>query len=527
MWKIDRRWIMAVLLPMLFVTVSCERNVEIHGQRLMPKAKTAPVEKEEALESGTLEIEEESEENNTLFDLVYEIKEESTIDLADIKERGEIIALTGYSHTGYFLYKGTPMGYEYDLLKNLADHLGVKLNIKVVDSKDKMFEMLRKGEGDIIASNLLVTKNKRPYIEFTHHHNTSRQVLVQKKPKNWRQMTASEVNKVLIKDLLDLGNKDVHVIKSSPYVMRLRNLSNEIGSNINIIEEDTNTGVEDLIQAVAEGEIEYTIADENIAMLNQSYYADLDISTPISFSQKQAWAVRKNSPELLEAVNDWVLRMKNKPFYYVIYNKYFKLKKGLDQQIKCSREMTCGKNLSPYDTIIQKHATEIGWDWRLLASLIYQESRFDPKARSWAGASGLMQLMPATAKEFGAHDPFDPEQAIAAGAKYLKWLDNYWSNKVEDPDERLKFILASYNVGQAHVADAVRLAKKYKKQPDVWDDNVAYFVLNKSKPKYSNDPVVKYGYCRGSEPFNYVKSILNRYNHYQNLLQEEVALPNS
>jgi membrane-bound lytic murein transglycosylase F len=169
--------------------------------------------------------------------------------------------------------------------------------------------------------------------------------------------------------------------------------------------------------------------------------------------------------------------------------------------------------------MIIKHAKELGWDWRLLASLIYQESHFDPKAKSWVGASGLMQLMPATAEFFGAQDVNDPIQSLKAGTSYIKWLDNYWKAKVPDRNERIKFIMASYNVGQEHVADAQRLAIKYKRNPERWDDNVAYFILQKSKQQFCHDPVVKYGYCRGTEPFNYVNEILDRYEHYKKLIR--------
>jgi membrane-bound lytic murein transglycosylase F len=190
--------------------------------------------------------------------------------------------------------------------------------------------------------------------------------------------------------------------------------------------------------------------------------------------------------------------------------------------VKCAKTEMCGRNISPYDKLIVRHAKEIGWDWRLLASLIYQESQFNPKAKSWAGASGLMQLMPATAENFGAANLEDPIQSLRAGTSYLKWLDKYWEKRVPDKNERLKFIMASYNVGQEHVADAQRLAKKYNKDPEVWDDNVAYFLLQKSSAKYCSDPVVKYGYCRGAEPFEYVNNILARYEHYKKLIKEEV-----
>ena len=174
-----------------------------------------------------------------------------------------------------------------------------------------------------------------------------------------------------------------------------------------------------------------------------------------------------------------------------------------------------GKQISPYDDMIKMAARDLGWDWELLAALIFEESRFDPKADSWVGAKGLMQLMPATAREFGAVDPEDAQQSISAGVKYLKWLDQFWLDRVPDPQERLKFVLASYNVGQAHVLDARKLTAKHGKNSTIWDNNVAYYLLKKSDPEFYNDPVVTAGYCRGHEPVNHVSEILSRAEKYK------------
>ena len=163
---------------------------------------------------------------------------------------------------------------------------------------------------------------------------------------------------------------------------------------------------------------------------------------------------------------------------------------------------------------MKKYADEIGWDWRLLASQAFQESRFNPTARSWAGATGLLQLMPPTAREFGVKDMNDPEQNVAGAVRFITWLTNYWDDKIPDADERQKFILASYNTGHGHVEDARRLTMKYGDDPNVWGD-VAFWLLQKSKRQYYSDPVVKYGFCRGLEPVTYVSRILDRYDHYQ------------
>jgi membrane-bound lytic murein transglycosylase F len=156
----------------------------------------------------------------------------------------------------------------------------------------------------------------------------------------------------------------------------------------------------------------------------------------------------------------------------------------------------------------------LGWDWRLLASQMYQESKFKPDARSWAGATGLLQLMPATARQFGVHDPTDPEDNVQGATKFLKWLEGFWEERIDDEGERLKFILASYNCGPGHVEDAQRLTEKYGGNPKVWAD-VSYWLLQKSTHQYASDEVVKFGFCRGIEPVNYVDLILKRFDHYK------------
>jgi membrane-bound lytic murein transglycosylase F len=449
----------------------------------------------------------------------YFESEKVNIDLDRIRERKKLIALTGYSYSSYFIYKGTPMGYEYELLEKLADHLGVELEIVIVQDLNEIFGMLNRGEGDIIADNLTITKERDELVDFTAPHNLTKQVLIQKKPGNWRYLSAEQLEKNLIRNPIDLIGKEVHVRRESSYYTRLNHLSDEIGGNINIVESAGETETEELIMNVALGKIPYTVADENIALMNKPYYPDIDISTALSFPQRIGWAVRSDSPQLLAAVNEWIFKMKKDPDYYVIYDKYYKGRRGVEYMVNCSKTSSCGRTISPYDKMIIKHAKELGWDWRLLASLIYQESHFDPQAKSWVGASGLMQLMPATAESFGAVDVNDPIQSMKAGTSYIKWLDNYWKARVPDREERIKFIMASYNVGQEHVADAQRLAIKYNRDPQRWDDNVAYFILQKSKQQYCHDPVVKYGYCRGTEPFNYVNEILDRYEHYKKLIR--------
>lgn len=454
------------------------------------------------------------------LDVSYAI-EPKDFDFDKIRERGYLIAVVDNSATSYFIYKGQPMGYEYEMLSWLAKDLDVELKIIKDNDINSALEKVNRGEADIAAFNLTVTKQRKQFIDFTNPLYFVRQVLVQRKPENWRSMKIHEIENELIRDPIQLAGKEVHVRKASSFSARLVNLSEEIGGDIIIIEDSSNLEVETLIKMVADGQIEYTVADEDVALLNATYNSIIDVKTPISFSQKIAWAIRSNADSLENEINRWLDVTQNKTDYYVVYNKYFKnLKRSVNRSYSEFSSVS-GDKLSLFDEDIKETAAEIGWDWRLLAALIYQESKFDPTVESWAGAVGLMQMMEATANEFGATNLYDPKQSLTAGGNYINWLQKAFTKHVQDSVERQKYILAAYNVGIGHMEDAIRLTEKYGGDPTKWDGNVEKYLLLKSQKKYYTDTVVKYGYCRGEEPVNYVREIIERFDQYVLLLNSE------
>jgi len=439
--------------------------------------------------------------------------------IEQIKKRGKLIAVMDFNSTNYFIYRGEPMGYQYELLQLLAEQLGVKLEVKVENDIDENFRMLMEGECDIIGINLTITKERSKIIDFTYPHSQTHQVLVQRKIEHWKNFSKEEIDANLLRNQLDLAGKVVYVQKGTSYAQRMKNLSDEIGDSIKLIEK-ADKEVEELIELVASGEIDYTVADENVALVNQIYYPNLDVKTAVSFPQNLAWGLRKGDDLLKTEIDNWLKEFKGSLEYALIYNKYFKNPRSVKIVESDYYSKTTGK-VSGYDDFIKKYSKDIDWDWRLLASLIYQESRFKPNVKSWAGAYGLMQLMPTTAKRFGVSKKSAPEKHIKAGVDFIKWLDKRFENRgITDEEEKIKFILASYNVGLGHILDARRLAEKEGKDPDKWENNVDEYILKKSNPKYYKDPVVKYGYCRGSETYNYVYQILDRYEHYKNIIPE-------
>jgi len=439
--------------------------------------------------------------------------------LADIRQGGNLRALTIYSSTSYFLYRGQPMGFEYDLLKRFADYLGVELEIKVSKNINNLLDRVNDDDIDLVAHGIAITSDRKETANFTDYLYLTHQVLVQKKPDNWRNMSWSEIESSLIHDAIELIGDTVSVRKNSSYYRRLRNLSKEIGGEIFIDTVAGNLSTDEIIKMVVDGEIKYTVADNNIASINAAYYQNLDIRVPVSFSQRIAWAVNPKASELLEAVNEWLEKIKGNVDYYVIYNKYFKNKRDFIKRVKSDFYSLNKNQISRFDDIIKENAEILGWDWRLVASMIYQESRFKTDASSWAGAGGLMQIMPAIAEDLGIDDRTDPEENINSGTKYLRRLWNRF-DMVEDSVQRIKFTLASYNCGYYHVADARNLAEQRGLDRNKWDYNVEKMILELSYPDNYNNPVVKYGYVRGIEPYTYVEQIFERYEHYRKFIEK-------
>ena len=460
-----------------------------------------------------------SSNNEKNDDDLAALKSQVKLDLEGIKKRGKLRALTTYSGTTYFLYKGRTMGFEYELLQRLCEALEVDLEMVIARDENELMDMLIRGEGDIIAYGYTILNERKGKIAFTEPLYLSNQVLVQRKPSNWRRMKLHQIKKQMITDPIQLIGDTVSVKKNSSYASRLRNLNTELGGTIHIDTIDGRLTTEEIIKKVADGDLKYTVVDQNIGYINASYYPNLDVSTKISFSQQIAWGTRKNSPKLLVEVNKWIEDFTKTVDYHVIYNKYYKNKRRYKARVASEFYSISDNKISPYDDMIKKYADKIGWDWRLVASVTYQESQFEPESKSWAGARGLMQIMPATARELNISDPSDPYESIRGGTAYLQQVWGKHEN-VTDSIQRIKFTLASYNCGYAHLKDAQRIAKRKDWDPIVWDDNVELAILDLASPEYYNSEGIRYGYVRGTEPYNYVRQIFERYEHYKVFIEE-------
>lgn len=421
-------------------------------------------------------------------------------DLDSIKARGELRMLTLSSSTSYFIYKGEERGYEYELAKLYADNIGVELKVIVAHNISQLTEMLHNHQGDLIAYDIPITSGTKPRMLHCGPEQIHAQVLIQ-----------SDQNSIT--DVVELVGKDVYVERGSKYEERINNLNEELGGGINIhcIDRDT-IMTEDLIEMVSKGEIPYTLADERLARLNRTYYNNIDIFLRVSFPQRSQWAVRNDSPQLAQSIDLWLEQNAETEEIKGIAKRYFESSK----QYNTSSILSISQGrISQYDEIFRREAQKIGWDWRLLASIAYHESRFDSTVVSWAGAKGIMQLMPGTAAAFGVSEDSIamPEPNIRAAAQSLKSVEGSMQ-RIENSDERIKFILAAYNCGVGHVYDAMALAEKYGKNPQIWYGEVEETILMKANPEYYNDEVCRFGYLRGRQTTAYVREVMSLYNYY-------------
>jgi membrane-bound lytic murein transglycosylase F len=396
------------------------------------------------------------------------------------------------------------MGYEFEMLRSLAQRLEVQLKLVVTEDIDRAFRLLNEGKADIIAMNLEVSEERRQYADFTEPTNNVSTVLVQR------------IQEEVLGELSQLEGKTIHLRQGSIYKQQVEALQDSLLIDIGIVEVQESS--EYLVDQVVANEIDYTIVDNDIALVNATYYDNIDVSLEVSRASEVGWAVRKTSPELLQEINEWITNGKESSYFAILYSKYFLNKKNSYFRNNSAFSSISGDRISVYDEIIKKGANELGWDWRLLAALVYKESRFETTAVSYAGAQGLLQLMPVTLERFGVTDANNPSESLMAGVRFLKYLDKFWQERVPDSNERIRFILASYNVGHGHVEDAWRLALKFGKDTQRWS-NVAHYLEKKSQREFYQDPVVKSGYAKGHVAVAYVREVLSLYESYRVLVQ--------
>lgn len=417
--------------------------------------------------------------------------------MQDIKKQGKLIVLTRNSPTTYFLDSNdSPAGFEYDLTKALADSLRVEVEYKLYDSIEDIIQAINNGEGHIAAAGLTQTELREKSNQFGPKYKTVQQQVVCHRTSN------------LPETPVDLINKSLLIIAESSYQESLLELQQK---HPKLKWETTNElSTEQVLEKVANNEVDCTVADSNIITLNRRYYPDLMVAFAISEQQELAWLIPNNSDYFKHYVKDWFEKIEENSVLDIINERYYgyaDLFDYYDNQVYLER---IKKRLPKYQAAFRKVAEQHQIPWVLLAAQSYQESGWNEEARSPTGVRGLMMLTQNTAKAMGVKKRLDPLQSIKGGAKYLDRLLKKIPDDVVDSD-RIWFALAAYNVGYAHLLDARKLAIKQGKNPGIWADIKEVLPLLSQKQHYKN---LKYGYARGSEPVKYI----DRIRYYQDVL---------
>ena len=433
---------------------------------------------------------------------------ETANDFQKIIESDTLRVLTLNTSTSYFIYREQEMGYQYDMIKSFADEKGLILKIVTAKNSVDLFNKLQNNEGDIIAYGMPIENEMKDVLFYCGLSEISHQVLIQR----------AERSDTVLKDVTELIGKDIYETRGSKYDNRLNNLNRELGGGINIKHLDKDTiVVEDLIRMVSMDSIRFTVAEDKVARLNQTYFLNIDKGMQISFDQRTSWAVRKDTPVLADSLNAWYERVHKESDYLRLAKRYFEESKGFTNPYEFyTVSLMKDGQISLWDNYFKKYAAEYNIDWRLIAAISFHESTFKPDVKSWAGAMGLMGIMPATALSMGVNntDLYDPETNVMIGTRYLKSLLNTFST-IEDETERMKMALASYNGGIGHIFDARALAEKYNANKDVWNGNVEKYLQLKRLEQYYRDPVCRTGYFRADETVNYVHNVMSRWESYK------------
>jgi len=426
-------------------------------------------------------------------------KSEFILDKEGIQARGTLRVAVDNNSSSYYIYRGRRMGFEYELLLDLGKRLGVQVEYIVAADIDEAFAQLEDGRVDLVAMNLQQNTASERDVTYTEAIGSMSTVLVgREKLRSWDS----------------LGKDTVVVRKGAVYSSQLARLKDSLDLEFSILEVPDHEEI--LLDRLVEKQVNWTVAEKTVAQTNATYYDELRLGLDLSQEEPVSWAMRNTSTEMLQVVNTWLLE-KKKRFIPDLYTKYFLNSKNQHFRTTSVYSSLGGNRISVYDELIQENAKTLGWDWRLLAAVVYKESAFDTTALSYAGAQGLLQLMPVTLERFGVTNPNDPVESLRGGVKYLQYLDKFWLERVPETNERIKFILASYNIGQGHVEDAWRLTLKYRKNTQNWQE-VANFLNLKSDPKYYRDPVVKSGYAKGHIAVNYVRDVLGLFQSYKALV---------
>jgi len=434
-------------------------------------------------------------------------------DYADIKKSGVLRVITRYSSNTYFLHQGLEWGFEYELIKEFAKEHDLALDIIITGPDENPFDLLNSGKGDVIAANYTITPERDQYVKFTRGYNLVNQIVVysdkiEAPPQTIEELASSEI--------------PLTVRRNSSYYNRIKELQKKgYEIDINVVSDEKDT--ESLLFDISQGEYRGTVADDNIFQASNKYMAGLVQGPTIARNDTIAWAIRENAPDLETNLNKFLYKHfrfsgrdappKRSTFLNVLRKRYFEEGPQIAGYYNPAQRVEGSGIISPYDDLIKSIADSAGVDWLLIASMVAQETKFNPNSKSWAGAIGLMQVMPRFSEVKDENMLYDEETNIREGVRIIsEHLEHY---AYMDSTNQWAFALATYNAGPGHLADARRLVIDHNKNPNEWKPT-SEALLKLMQRKYYKD--ARYGFCRGIETVRYVQEVLNRYKTYESIL---------
>lgn len=414
--------------------------------------------------------------------------------LDQIKKNGELVVITRNSPTTYYRGPLGPTGFEYDLAKLFADELGVELKIIIPDSFGDIIPMIRSGKAHFAAAGLTVTEQRKKLVRFGPTYQQITQQIVyhrhENKPAN----------------IGDVSNGILEIVAGSSHAERLKELQHDHPELTWI--ENNELESEELLQLVKDQLIQYTIADSNEVALGKRFFPQLRVGLDITKPQSLAWAFSyRHDFSLYDTALVFFDKIKKNGKLDHLIDRYYG---NIDNFSHASRRMFfCyfKQRLPLYQKTFEQAAQANNLDWRLLASIGYQESIWDPQAVSPTGVRGIMMLTRRTAKQLGVKQRTNPTQSILGGARYFAKMKHIIPAHIQEPD-RTWFALAAYNVGFGHLEDARKITEKLGANPDQWLYVKKSLPLLKKKKWFQQ---TRYGYARGDEPVAYVERIRTFY----------------
>lgn len=441
-----------------------------------------------------------------------QMETEPKTELQKIRERGVLRVGTVNNHFSYYISPTGPTGIDYELAKAFADELGVKLQIKQFYKQSSLYPALANGQIDIIAAGLSQSESRLDQFRpGPIYYRVSQNVVYKKgtwRPRNINQLVDAQ------QKAIDEGNlvPEVKVVDDSHFKSNLLSIKDVFPAFKYSV--DPTAEKRELLKQVAQGKLNFTVADSIDIALAQRSYPELTIAFEIADNQPISWFIKRSRNEDLYAMMiEFFGRLNDSEQLAQLKEKYLGHIDKFDFVDTRSFLRALDTTLPKWVDLFQQHAQD--FDWRLIAALSYQESHWNPKAKSPTGVRGMMMLTLATAKSVNVSNRLDPEQSIRGGVDYLTYLVGRIPETIPD-HEKIWFALASYNIGYGHMMDTRRLTESYGGNPNSWNDVKKNLPLLREVKHYSK---TRYGYARGDEALNYVENI-RRY--YQSIIDHSL-----